>query len=223
MAAVDMVDSSGRPAIMHLQDGTTAEPLGLYLHTSLLRLCEGPDALLKGRRTVSSGHDAVSDLLSVAEKLLLRAPVAGGCRLRIGNCQVRRALKSAGLPPRLLPTEEVAIVCSTVQHAVQVLKPLQIVSPEAYVIVRLLFCIGLAFTAQQWCSSLTCVRMQVHALVDPEFGAGPCNEAVHGVVQSVWLPDSRSGMPTAPSLCHICCCHSVRHFCASTRYEMGWS
>ena len=122
VAAVELGDSDGGPALLHLQDGSTAEPLGMYLHSSLLRHCEGPDALLRGRSLLSISY-APFHASAATHQAAAPFPPAGGCSLRIGNCQIRRALKSTGLPPRLLPTQEVAIVCSSVQHAMDVLRP----------------------------------------------------------------------------------------------------
>ena len=44
--------------------------------------------------------------------------------LRIANCRVRRAPTSCGLPPRLLPAAEMALLCGSVGQAAALLEPL---------------------------------------------------------------------------------------------------
>jgi hypothetical protein len=53
------------------------------------------------------------------------ARAAAGTLLRIGGCRVRRAPRTAGgLPPRLLPAAEMALVCGSVGAALALLQPL---------------------------------------------------------------------------------------------------
>ena len=49
---------------------------------------------------------------------------AAGTVLRIASCRVRRAPRSCGLPPRLLPAAEMALVCGGVGQAAAALEPL---------------------------------------------------------------------------------------------------
>ena len=101
MRAIERGDSSS-PVLLMLEDASTKDsPVGMYLHSSLIRLCHGPSAAL-----------------------------AAGRRLRIGNLQIRRAMKSTGVPPRLLPSQEVAIVCDSQQEAMHLLRLQELHTPS---------------------------------------------------------------------------------------------
>ncbi|BDA46838.1 hypothetical protein COCOBI_09-2910 [Coccomyxa sp. Obi] len=92
---------SGLPIVMMLADSMTEEqPLGMYLHSRFHSLCSGPNPMLRE-----------------------------GCKLRLGNCIIHRAHVSVARPVRLLPTEELAIVCASMPEAAALLGQHQPLTP----------------------------------------------------------------------------------------------
>jgi len=55
---------------------------------------------------------------------------AGGRRVRLGACDVRRAQQSTGLPPRLLPTQQAVFLCSDAAEVAELMGPHPLLSPS---------------------------------------------------------------------------------------------
>lgn len=139
---------SGHPIVMMLADNMTEEqPLGMYLHSRFHSLCSGPNPMLRGK-LLAWKHAyclpklcaSVANCQAVLTGFLAHCSVhsleceylslcAEGCKLRVGNCIIHRAPVSVGRPARLLPTEELAILCASMPGAAALLGEHQLLTP----------------------------------------------------------------------------------------------
>ena len=198
VAAVDSGDSSGGPALLHLQDGSTAEPLGMYLHSSLLRLSEGPTALLRGgcSATLQYKHPLTVQPTNV----LLR------------SCHRRVQAACWELPDQARPQEQWPAAQAAAHpgagHCVQQCAachghPEAVPTPYSRVT-----CDG-THDLLHWSGKLhssmgaankVCALVQVLAVVDSDQGTEPFKGAVHAVVRNIEPLQDRSGIPHNPCI-----------------------